>query len=296
MADRLAEIAAFVEVARQRSFVRAAAQLHVNVSAVSRAVAALETRLGVRLLQRSTRRVGLTEAGAAHLARCEALLGELADAEAAVSERQGALRGSLRVSMPGGLGLTHLMPLLPEFLQRHAQLALDVGMSNRFVDLIEEGYDLAIRVGTLRDSRLAARRLGSNRRILVAAPAYLRSRAPPRHPRELVAHRCLVLDIGTQAENWALVNKTSHHVVRVDGPLRSNHVLAVRAACLGGLGIALLPRFALLGELADGALVPVLPAWTSAEQGIFAVYPSNRLIPAKVRALVDFLEENLRDA
>jgi DNA-binding transcriptional LysR family regulator len=294
MADRLSEIAAFVEVARQRSFVRAADALHVNVSAVSRAVAALETRLGVRLLQRSTRRVGLTEAGAAHVGRCEALLAELADAEATVSERHSALRGPLRVSAPSGFGLSHLVPILPEFLQRHPQLKLDLGLSNRFVDLIEEGYDLAIRVGTLRDSRLAARRLGSNRRVLVAAPQYLRAHAPPRHPRELSAHACLILAIGTHPENWALVARKSRHAVRVDGPLLSNHVQAIRAACVAGLGIALLPAFALDDDVAAGRLVPVLPQWTTAEQGIYAVYPSHRLIPAKVRALVDHIEQRLR--
>src|SRR5581483_1815324 len=159
MSDRFGEIAAFVEVARQLSFVRAAEQLDVNVSAVSRAVAALEARLGVRLLQRSTRRVGLSEAGRAHFARCEALLAELAEAEAATSERASALGGSLRASVPSGFGLTHLAPMLPEFLRRHPRLTLELEMSNRFVDLIEEGYDVAIRVGTLRDSRLAARKL-----------------------------------------------------------------------------------------------------------------------------------------
>src|SRR6185312_12420262 len=181
MSDRLSEIAAFVEVARQRSFVRAADHLDVSVSRVSRAVAALETRLGVRLLQRSTRRVALSEAGRLHVARCEALLAELVDAEAAISERNTALRGALRISVPSGFGLTHLAPMLPDFLRRHPQLSIELQMSNRFVDLIEEGYELAIRVGTLRDSRLAARKLGTNRRILVAAPAYLREHGAPRH-------------------------------------------------------------------------------------------------------------------
>jgi len=295
MSDRLTEIGAFVEVARQRSFVRAAENLQVNVSAVSRAVAALETRLGVRLLQRSTRRVNLTEAGRAHLPRCETLLDELAEAEAAVSARHSAVQGLLRVSGPGGLGLTHLVPLLPELLRRHPQLALDFEMSNRFVDLIEEHYDLAIRIGTLRDSRLAARRLGSNRRVLVAAPAYLRERGPPKHPRELTDHTCLILTLSAHAENWNLVDKSARHTVRVDGPLRSNHALAVRAACVSGLGIALLPRFSIIDELASGQLVHVLPRWATAEQGIYAVYPSHRLIPAKVRAFVDFLEEKLRE-
>jgi DNA-binding transcriptional LysR family regulator len=295
MSDRLTEIGAFVEVARQRSFVRAAEHLQVNVSAVSRAVAALETRLGVRLLQRSTRRVNLTEAGRAHLPRCETLLDELAEAEAAVSARHSAVQGMLRVSGPGGLGLTHLVPLLPELLRRHPQLTLDFDMSNRFVDLIEERYDLAIRVGTLRDSRLAARRLGSNRRVLVAAPAYLRERAPPKHPRELADHTCLILTLSAHAETWNLVDKSARYTARVDGPLRSNHALAVRAACVSGLGIALLPRFAILDELASGQLVHVLPRWATAEQGIYAVYPTHRLIPAKVRAFVDFLEEKLRE-
>jgi len=296
MSDRLSEISAFVEVARLRSFVRAAEQLHVNVSAVSRSVAALETRLGVRLLQRSTRRVNLTEAGRLHVARCEALLAELADAEAAVSERHSALRGSLRVSVPSGFGLTHLAPLLPEFLRQHPQLSLELEMSNRFVDLIEEGYDLAIRVGTLRDSRLAARRLDSNRRVLVAAPSYLEQHPALRHPRQLDERACLILDVGTNAETWALVNKGARHSVEVTGPLRSNHALAIRAACRSGLGIALLPAFVVIDELASGALLPVLPRWTTAEQGIYAVYPSHRLIPAKVRALVDFLVQRLRPA
>ncbi|HZP66541.1 MAG TPA: LysR family transcriptional regulator [Rudaea sp.] len=296
MSDRFGEIAAFVEVARQLSFVRAAEQLDVNVSAVSRAVAALEARLGVRLLQRSTRRVGLSEAGRAHFARCEALLAELAEAEAATSERASALGGSLRASVPSGFGLTHLAPMLPEFLRRHPRLTLELEMSNRFVDLIEEGYDVAIRVGTLRDSRLAARKLGANRRVLVAAPGYLAGRAPLRHPRELAEHPCLVLDIGVHPDVWPLVSRDARHSARVSGPLRSNHVLAVRAAAAAGLGIALLPTFALAESLADGSLVRVLPRWQTPEQGIYAVYPTHRLIPAKVRAFVDFIEARLRGA
>jgi DNA-binding transcriptional LysR family regulator len=167
-------------------------------------------------------------------------------------------------------------------------------MSNRFVDLIEEGYDLAIRIGTLRDSRLAARRLGSNRRVLVAAPDYLRGRKAPKDPRDLAQHPCLILKLGAHAEDWILVDKSARQTVRVDGPLRSNHALAVRAACVSGLGVALLPRFSVVDEIAGGRLVHVLPRWTTPEQGIYAVYPSHRLIPAKVRAFVDFLEEKLR--
>lgn len=285
---------AFVEVARSRSFVRASEHLQVSVSAVSRAVASLESRLGVRLLQRSTRRVGLSEAGRLHLARCEGLLAELADAEAAVSERNTALRGVLRASVPGGFGLTHLTPILPEFLRDHPQLSLDLQMTNRFVDLIEEGYDVAIRVGILRDSRLAARKLGSNRRILVASPEYLREHAEPRNPDDLRDHPCLILDIGDRPENWVLESKAKRHAITVSGPLRSNHVLALRSAALQGAGIGLLPSFSLTDALADGSLVRVLPKWQTPEQGIYAVYPSHRLIPAKVRAFVDFIGSRLQ--
>jgi DNA-binding transcriptional LysR family regulator len=173
-------------------------------------------------------------------------------------------------------------------------LTLDFDMSNRFVDLIEEGYDLAIRIGTLRDSRLAARRLGSNRRVLTVSPDYLRERAMPKHTRELAGHTCLILKLGAHPEDWTLADRSARHTVRVEGPLLSNHALAVRAACVNGLGVALLPGFTIVDELASGQLVRILPRWTTPEQGIYAVYPSHRLIPAKVRAFVDFLEEKLR--
>ncbi|MFC4822103.1 LysR family transcriptional regulator [Dokdonella ginsengisoli] len=291
---RLNEIAAFVEVGRRLSFVRAAEQLDVHVSAVSRAVNALEGRLGVRLLQRTTRRVGLTEAGRAHFLRCEAVLAELQEAESAASALGGALRGTLRVSAGSGLGLTHLTPLLPRFLERHPQLDLDLHLSNRNVDLVEEGFDLAIRIGALSDSRLVARRLGDSRRLLVAAPAYLDAQGTPRRPDDLAAHAALVLEVGTMTSRWVLQRRGADATVRVRTRLRSNHALALLDACRAGVGIALLPQFIVGADLEAGRLVRVLPSWTAAEQGIFAIYPGNRFIPAKVRAFVDFVEEILR--
>ncbi len=291
---RLNEIAAFVEVGRRLSFVRAAEQLDVHVSAVSRAVNALEGRLGVRLLQRTTRRVGLTEAGRAHFLRCEAVLAELQEAESAASALGGALRGTLRVSAGSGLGLTHLTPLLPRFLERHPQLDLDLHLSNRNVDLVEEGFDLAIRIGALSDSRLVARRLGDSRRLLVASPAYLHAQGTPRRPDDLAAHAALVLEVGTMTSRWVLQRRGADATVRVRTRLRSNHALALLDACRAGVGIALLPQFIVGADLEAGRLVRVLPSWTAAEQGIFAIYPGNRFIPAKVRAFVDFVEEILR--
>ncbi|MBO9664862.1 LysR family transcriptional regulator [Dokdonella sp.] len=293
---RLNEIAAFVEVGRRLSFVRAAEQLGVHVSAVSRAINALEGRLGVRLLQRTTRRVGLTEAGRAHFLRCEAVLAELQEAESAASALGGALRGTLRVSAGSGLGLTHMTPVLARFLERHPQLDLDLHLSNRNVDLVEEGFDLAIRIGALSDSRLVARRLGDSRRLLVASPAYLDAQGTPRRPADLATHAALVLEVGTMTARWALQRRGANATVRVRPRLRSNNALALLDACRAGVGIALLPQFIVGADLDAQRLVRVLPAWAAAEQGIFAIYPGNRFIPAKVRAFVDFVEEILQPA
>jgi DNA-binding transcriptional LysR family regulator len=293
MPARLDEIAVFIEVVRKRSFVRAAQQLEVSVSAVSRGVAALEARLGVRLLQRTTRSVGLTEAGAAYFSRCEALLAELESAEAEASALGDELQGRLRMSVPSGLGMTHVVPALPEFLARHPRLSIDLDLSNRFVDLVEERYDLAIRTGSLRDSRLVARRLGPNRRQLAASREYLERHGTPRHPRELERHACLVLDITDHPERWDLQRRGETLPVNVAGPLRSNNALALREACLRGAGIALLPGFLLGRDFAAGQLQRVLPAWATEEQGIYAIYPGYRFIPAKVRAFVDYLAGQL---
>lgn len=189
--------------------------------------------------------------------------------------------------------MTHVVPALPEFLARHPRLSVDLDLSNRFVDLVEERYDLAIRTGSLRDSRLVARKLGPNRRQLAASREYLERHGSPRHPRELERHACLVLDITDHPERWDLQRRGETLPVSVAGPLRSNNALALREACLRGVGIALLPAFLLGRDFADGRLVRVLPAWATEEQGIYAIYPGYRFIPAKVRAFVDHLAGQL---
>lgn len=295
MSDRFEELSAFVEVARRQSFVRAAEQLDRHVSAVSRAVMALESRLGVRLLQRTTRSVALSEAGRAYFNRCEALLAEFDSADAAARDLSASPRGVLRVSAASGFGLTRLIGVVPEFLATHPHVTMDLQLSNRFVDLVEEGYDLAVRVGTLNDSRLVARRLAASRRVLVASPAYLDRAGAPRNPAALAQHACLALEIGAHPQRWDLQNRAKRFAIDVDGPLRSSNAVALLAACRGGLGISLLPEFAVTEALRNGELKRVLPGWTTEEQGIHAVYPSARFVPAKVRAFVDFLAEKLRE-
>ena len=294
MRGKLDEIAVFIEVARKRSFVGAAGQLGASVSAVSRSVAGLEARLGVRLLQRTTRSVGLTEAGSAYFNRCETLLAELESAEAEASAHGDQLQGRLRISAATGLGMTHLVPALAGFLARHPRLTLDLDLSNRYVDLVEERFDVAFRVGTLADARLVARRLGPNRRLLAASAEYLARRGIPRQPRDLAAHACLVLDVGDHPDRWTLERRGSTESVEVHALLRSNHAPALHDACRRGVGVALLPAFVLSADFASGQLQPVLPAWATREQGIYAIYPGFRFIPAKVGALVDYFAEHLR--
>lgn len=292
--DRLSALSAFVEVARRQSFAQAADHLGRHPSAVSRAVASLEGRLGVRLLQRTTRRVALSEAGRDYFKRCEALLAEFEGADAEVRDLGASLRGTLRVSAATGSGQTLIAPILAEFLIAHPLLTLDLQLSNRYVDLIEEGYDLALRVGALTDSRLVVRRLAPSRQILVASPAYLARRGTPRQPRQLAQHACLVLDIGAHPQRWDLESGRQRSAHEARGPMHSNNALALLSACRGGLGIALLPESVPAAALADGTLRRVLPLWASTEQSIYAVYPTARFIPAKVRAFVEFVATRLR--
>ncbi|HWZ63483.1 MAG TPA: LysR substrate-binding domain-containing protein [Steroidobacteraceae bacterium] len=293
--DRLEQLSAFVEVARRQSFAQAARQLDRHVSAVSRAVAALEGRLGVRLLQRTTRRVTLSDAGRDYFKRCETLLAELEGADAEVRERAASLRGTLRVSAATGAGQMLIAPLVPDFLAAHPLMTLDLQLSNRYVDLIEEGYDLALRVGTLAaDSRLVVRRLAPTRRVLLASPPYLAQRGSPRTPAQLREHACLVLDIGPHARRWELQRGRTKAAIDVIGPLHSNNAFVLLAACRSGAGIGLLPATVAGPDVRSGTLRRVLPGWSSTEQGIYAVYPSARFIPAKVRAFVEFMATRLQ--
>lgn len=215
----------------------------------------------------------------------------------APTPRCASLRGTLRVSAATGAGQTLIAPLVPEFLAAHPLMTLDLQLSNRYVDLIEEGYDLALRVGTLAaDSRLVVRRLAPTRRVLLASPVYLERRGIPRTPQQLREHACLVLDIGARPRRWELQRIRAQAAIDVTGPLHSNNAFVLLIACRSGAGIGLLPASVASADVRSGALRRVLPSWTSTEQGIYAVYPSARFIPAKVRAFVDFIARRLRSS
>lgn len=287
--DPLDGIAAFVSVIDAGSFSAAARRLKLSKSAVSAHLRRLEQRLGVRLLHRTTRRLAVTEAGAAYYRHCARILAEAEAAEQAASALQREPRGTLRISAPDSFGWMHVAPAIPDFLARYPELALDIALSPKPVNLVDEGIDLAIRIGVIEDPSLVVRRLAPSRFVLCAAPAYLDRAGVPREPRDLASHQCLCVSLVSWGNAWRLIGAKGEERVAVSGVLRSNNAEMLRCAALDGLGIALLPSWSVGDELASGRLKRVLPDWEPPASSIYAVYPGNRLLTAKVRAFVGHL-------
>lgn len=287
--DPLDGIAAFARVVGSGSFSAAARRLNISKSAVSAHVQRLEERLGVRLLNRTTRRLSLTEAGAAYYRHCARILIEAEAAEQAASALQREPRGTLRISAPDSFGWMHVAPAVPPFLKRYPDLTIDINLSPAHVNLVDEGLDLAIRIGILEDSALVVRRLAPSRIVLCAAPAYLDEHGTPRMPADLAGHNCLCADLLTWGDEWRLAGKGGEVRVTVGGSFRSNNAEMLRVAALDGVGIAALPTWVVAGELRSGMLRRVLTAWEAPVSTIYAVYPGNRLMSMKVRAFVDHL-------
>ncbi len=283
----------FVRVVEARSFTGAARKLSTTTSAVSKRVAQLEDRLGVRLLERTTRKVALTEAGTTFYDRCVRILAEVEDAELAVTSLSGEPRGTLRVSAPVIFGEMHVAPLVPDFLARHPHVSLDLSLSDRFVSLLDEGFDLAIRIGQLGDSSLVARRLGRVRVLVCASPSYLAKRGTPKVPMDLVSHNCLRYSLVTSNREWSFRTASGHVSVPVTGNFLSNHGGAMGEAALAGLGIARLPDFIVAAAVKRGALKTVLDDCPSSDGGVFAVHPAGRHPPPKITAFVGFLADRL---
>jgi DNA-binding transcriptional LysR family regulator len=289
------ELTVFASVVKHSSYAKAAEELKLSPSGVSRIVTRLEERLGARLLQRTTRKLSLTEAGALFHARCAQILVDLVDAEAEVHKTALHPRGTLRLSASVVFGRRYLAPLLTQLTARFPELSFDLQLTNRFVDLVEEGIDLAIRIGALADSRLIARRLCTNRRILVASPNYLKARGTPKQPSDLAGHECVIFSGWSRATEWKLIGPDGPLTVEVAGRIASNNVDMVTDAAKAGLGITVGPTLSVSSALLSGELVQVLPGYTFEPTAVFAVYPSARQLSTKVRAVVDFLAETLPD-
>lgn len=289
--DRLTALRAFVLVVETGSFSAAARRLPLSKSMVSRLVAALETDLGVRLLQRTTRSVTPTEAGRAYVERCQRILADLEEADQLVSQLQMVPKGILRISAPMSFGIRHLTPALPPFFHRYPDVQIDLSMSDRVVDLVEEGFDMAVRIGRLADSSLVARRLCGIRMCVCASPAYLDKHGTPHRPEDLAAHECL-MSAALVATGWRLLGADGKvATMPVGGRFHVNNGDANRAMAVAGCGIAYLPTFFVGDDLRAGTLVRLLDEFMPQDAAMHAVYPHGRHLSPKVRAFVDYLAE-----
>jgi DNA-binding transcriptional LysR family regulator len=288
----LSGIAVFAAVVETGSFTAAAKKLGQSKSAVSKQVTKLERRLGAQLLARTTRKLSLTEVGAAFYERCERIVAEAEEAELAVTHLQDAPRGRLRVSAPLSFGIAHLAGALPEFMAAHREVTVDIDFSDRRVDIVDEGFDLAIRIGRLEDSSLIAKRIAVTRRLVMAAPGYWKERGTPNHPRDLETHDCLTYSYLSAPNTWPFRNPENPReeiIVRVKGTMNANNGNALAAAAAAGLGVIMTPTFICADHIRSGALIPALAAFEPEPLGIHALYPPNRHLSAKVRAFIDFL-------
>jgi DNA-binding transcriptional LysR family regulator len=291
MADALQEITVFARIVATGSLSAAARDLGLSPALVSRRLAGLEARLGVRLVNRTTRSLHLTDEGAAYHETCTRVLAEIEEADAAVSAGRANPRGILRVALPASFGNQHVAPLVPKFAERYPDVQLALSLSDRNVNLVEEGFDLAIRIADLADSSLAARKLAPNRRVVCASPGYLRRHGTPRTPEDLIGHNCLATDF---AMSWEYRDPAGRPgSVRVAGRYACDNWEVLREWALAGMGIALKSTWDVRRHLEDGSLVSLLPGYTFAtDVAIYAVYPHRRHLPAKTRAFIEFLAES----
>lgn len=292
--DKFQEMRAFVSVVSEGSFVRGAEALHLSKTAVSRLVGDLESRLGTRLLQRTTRKLSLTHEGEVFLERCKELLGGLQEAEAELNAQTGEVVGQLRVNVPVTFGLLHLAPLWPRFMDRHPKVTLEVTLADRLVDLVEEGYDMAVRIARLPSSSLVSRQLTATRMVLCASPDYLRRHGTPQHPSDIARHSVITYTLLATGDHWEFEGPEGSVTVKVLPRMRTNSGDTCCAAAVGHHGIVLQPSFLVGPLLASGQLVEVLPQYRAIELGVYALYPSRKHLTPKVRALVDFLVEAFR--
>ncbi|MGE8316761.1 MAG: LysR family transcriptional regulator [Pseudomonas putida] len=282
----------FAQVMEAGSFTAAADRLGMSKQSVSRRLMQLEERLGVRLLNRSTRRLDATPLGQHYYQSALRLLGEVQQVEHDISGQAQALRGTLRLSAPLSFAMSHLGCLLTEFLQLHPQLDVEVDLSDRAVDLIGEGYDLALRIGGLEDSSLIARRIASVERVYCASPAYLQARGVPLKPEDLAGHDYLPYGHSRQVQ-WQFRQGGKAQAIQVTGRMRANNGELLRDAAIAGMGVTYLPTFIVGQALADGRLVNVLEEWTPPALQLSAVYPQHRQVARPVQEFVSFLRERL---
>jgi len=288
--NRFENMDTFVRVVEVGTISGAADRLGIAKSAVSRRLKELETHLGVELFHRTTRRMNLTDTGRAFYRQSLRILEDVLEAELATSQAHAELQGSLKVALPLSFGLMHLGPAINAFLQEHPQIEFDLDFNDREVDLMQEGFDLAIRIATLADSSLIARRLSTMQSVLCASPDYLDRMGVPKHPDDLLNHQCLVYSLIQDFENWRFHDKDGNVLVAKIHPyLKSSNGEFLRNAAVDGLGISRFPTFIAYKEIERGSLIPLLTQYKQLELEVYAIYPQTRHLSQRVRTFVDFL-------
>jgi DNA-binding transcriptional LysR family regulator len=294
--DRLRAMEVFVEVVRKNGFARAADALETSPANVTRIISDLEAHLGTRLLNRSSRKMSLTESGDALYERAKAIVEDMAEVEAIASSSSMKPRGTLRINAPLSFGILHLAPLWPKFMALHPEVELEVALIDRVVDIVEEGYDMAIRISRTGSTSHAARKLAASRNIVCAAPSYLKRHGTPLTPDDLKAHNCIGYRYSATADEWNFLDEQGRpHAVKVSCNMHSNNGDTARAAALAGAGIIWQPTFLIGADLRAGRLVPLLPGFRLPDIDVLAVYPSRRHLSAKVRVMIDFLADQFKD-
>jgi DNA-binding transcriptional LysR family regulator len=293
--DRFENMNTFVRVVEVGSISGAADRLGVAKSAVSRRLKELEGHLGVQLFHRTTRSMNLTDTGRAFYHQSVRILEDVLEAELATSQAHGTLKGSLKIALPSTFGVMHMGPAVNEFLQMHPQIEFDLDFNDREVDLIQEGFDLAIRIANLPDSSLIARRIAPIKNVICASPSYLEQMGVPRTPEELVDHRCLVYSLLSDNEYWNLTDNNDREIrIKIHPYLKASTGEFLRDAAIEGMGIIIEPTFIVYKEIESGALVQVLEDYSPPQIDAYAIYPQTRHLSQRVRAFVDFLVKRFK--
>jgi DNA-binding transcriptional LysR family regulator len=287
--DKLNSMAIFVDVVNGESFTAAAQKTGLSRAQVSKSVNQLEAYLGARLLNRTTRRISLTETGRIYYDRCKAILNDIEEVEGIAGEQASKPHGRLTISAPTSFGILHLNEAIPQYMEQYPQVQISLSLADRFIDVVAEGFDLAIRIAALEDSSLIARRIAPCHRVFCASPGYLNKYGTPKVPQDLAIHQCLIYSNDLKPDTWILHGPNGTESIKVNGPICTDNGDILKAAAISGLGVTLLPTFIAGPDLGAGRLRQVLPDYCPPEISIYVVFPSRRYLSAKVKTFVDFL-------
>lgn len=291
--DVLGNMRIFVEVAERGSFTAAAERLNLSRGQVSKAIAHLETHFKARLLNRTTRKVSLSEVGRTYYERCKVVLEDMAEIENLTAQQTSEPEGKLIIGAPTSFGILHLNRLLPTFLKRYPKVQVDIQLADRIIDIVAEGYDLVIRIAPMEDSSLIARKIAPARAVFCASPDYLRDYGEPQTPSDLKDHNCLLYSNVKSPNQWQFTGEKGTETIKVNGSLIADNGEILQAAAVAGVGVILSPTFIVGADLKAGNLQAILTDYCPPALGIYAMYPSRRYLSAKVRSFIDFLKEEI---